>query len=74
MSTLQSIRKHGAFLVIVIGLALFAFIAGDAAKVLQPHQNTQNVGKARTCDDASLLADADVKVGVYGALLLVPKE
>ena len=44
MSTLQSIRKHGAFLVIVIGLALFAFIAGDAAKVLQPHQNTQNVG------------------------------
>ena len=44
MSKLQSIRKHGAFLVIVIGLALFAFIAGDAAKVLQPHQNTQNVG------------------------------
>lgn len=45
MATLQSIRKHGAFLVIIIGLALFAFIAGDAAKVLQPHQNSQNVGK-----------------------------
>ena len=45
MATLQSIRKHGAFLVIIIGLALFAFIAGDAAQVLQPHQNAQNVGK-----------------------------
>ena len=44
MATLQSIRKHGAALVIVIGIALFAFIAGDAAKVLQPGQNSQNVG------------------------------
>ena len=44
MATLQSIRKHGAALVIVIGIALFAFIAGDAAQVLQPHQNSQNVG------------------------------
>jgi len=31
--------------VIIIGLALFAFIAGDAAQVLQPHQNSQNVGE-----------------------------
>lgn len=45
MATLQSIRKHGAALVIVIGIALFAFIAGDAAKVLQPGQNSQNVGE-----------------------------
>jgi peptidyl-prolyl cis-trans isomerase D len=45
MATLQSIRKHGAALVIVIGIALFAFIAGDAAKVLQPSANSQNVGK-----------------------------
>ena len=30
---------------IIIGLALFAFIAGDAAQVLQPHQNSQNVGE-----------------------------
>ena len=44
MATLQSIRKHGAALVIIIGIALFAFIAGDAAKVLQPGQNSQNVG------------------------------
>ena len=44
MATLQSIRKHGAALVITIGIALFAFIAGDAAKVFQPSQNSQNVG------------------------------
>ena len=34
----------GPLLVIVIGLALFAFIAGDAWKVLQPHQS-QDVGE-----------------------------
>ena len=45
MATLQSIRKHGALLVIIIGLALFAFIAGDAWQALQPHQNSQHVGK-----------------------------
>ena len=44
MATLSTIRKHGAALVIIIGIALFAFIAGDAAKVLQPGQNAQNVG------------------------------
>ena len=44
MATLSTIRKHGAALVIIIGIALFAFIAGDAAKVLQPSQNAQNVG------------------------------
>ncbi|MDR0895012.1 MAG: SurA N-terminal domain-containing protein [Prevotellaceae bacterium] len=43
MATLQKIRSKGPLLVIVIGLALFAFIAGDAWKVLQPHQ-TQDVG------------------------------
>ncbi len=45
MATLQTIRKHSGWLVAIIGLALFAFIAGDAAQVLQPHQNSQNVGK-----------------------------
>lgn len=39
MATLQKIRSKGPLLVIVIGLALFAFIAGDAGKVLQPHQS-----------------------------------
>ncbi len=43
MATLQKIRSKGALLVIVIGLALFAFIAGDAWKVLQPHRS-QDIG------------------------------
>lgn len=45
MATLQKIRSKGPLLVIVIGLALFAFIAGDAWKVLQPHQGKQEVGE-----------------------------
>lgn len=39
MATLQKIRSKGPLLVIVIGLALFAFIAGDAWKIFQPHQS-----------------------------------
>ena len=46
MATLQNIRSKGPLLVIVIGLALFAFIAGDAWKVLQPHQS-HDVGEWR---------------------------
>lgn len=45
MATLQTIRSKGPLLVVVIGLALFAFIAGDAWKVLQPHQGSQDVGE-----------------------------
>lgn len=45
MATLQTIRSKGPLLVVVIGLALFAFIAGDAWKVLQPHQGQQDVGE-----------------------------
>ena len=44
MATLQNIRSKGPLLIVVVGLALFAFIAGDAWKVLQPHQ-TQDVGE-----------------------------
>lgn len=44
MATLQNIRSKGPLLIIVIGLALFAFIAGDAWKVMQPHQS-QDVGE-----------------------------
>ena len=44
MATLQKIRSKGPLLIIVIGLALFAFIAGDAWKVMQPHQS-QDVGE-----------------------------
>ena len=45
MATLQKIRSKGPLLVVVIGLALFAFIAGDAWKVLQPHQGAQDAGE-----------------------------
>ena len=45
MATLQTIRSKGPLLVVVIGLVLFAFIAGDAWKVLQPHQGKQDVGE-----------------------------
>ena len=45
MATLQTIRSKGPLLVVVIGLALFAFIAGEALKVLQPHQGKQDVGE-----------------------------
>jgi peptidyl-prolyl cis-trans isomerase D len=44
MATLQNIRSKGPLLIVVIGLALFAFIAGDAWKVIQPHQ-TQDAGE-----------------------------
>lgn len=45
MATLQTIRSKGPLLVVVIGLALFAFIAGDAWRILQPHQGVQDVGE-----------------------------
>lgn len=45
MATLQTIRSKGPLLVIVIGIALFAFIAGDAWKILQPHQGRQDIGE-----------------------------
>lgn len=45
MATLQTIRSKGPLVVIVLGLALFAFVAGDAWKILQPHQSAQNVGE-----------------------------
>ena len=45
MATLQTIRSKGPLLVIVIGLALFAFIAGDDWKILQPHQGKQDAGE-----------------------------
>lgn len=45
MATLQKIRSKGPLLVIVVGLALFAFIASDAWKAIQPHQGRQDVGE-----------------------------
>lgn len=45
MATLQKIRNRGPLVVLVVGLALFAFVAGDVWKVFQPHQNSQDAGK-----------------------------
>ena len=42
MATLQKIRNRGPLLVAVIGIALFAFVAGDAWKAIQPHQGRQD--------------------------------
>lgn len=65
MATLQNIRSKGPLLVIVIGLALFAFIAGDAWKVLQPHQS-QDVGevngKAVSAQDYQAMVDEYTEV------------
>ena len=44
MATLQSIRSKGPLLVVVIGVALLAFLAGDFFKVFQTHSNKTNVG------------------------------
>lgn len=44
MATLQKLRNMGPMLVIFVGVALFAFIAGDAWRILQPHQGSQSVG------------------------------
>ena len=54
MATLQNIRSKGPLLVIVIGLALFAFIAGDAWKVMRLHHLpcvTRNESKQRQADN-----------------------
>ena len=44
MATLQKIRSKGPLLLIVIGLAMLAFILGDAWKILRPTQGIQFVG------------------------------
>ena len=44
MATLQSIRSKGPLLLIVIGLAMLAFILGDAWKIIRPNQGIQYVG------------------------------
>lgn len=44
MATLQKIRSKGPLLLIIIGLALLAFILGDAWKIIRPNQGVQFVG------------------------------
>ena len=44
MATLQKIRSKGPLLLIVIGLAMLAFILGDAWKIIRPNEGIQYVG------------------------------
>lgn len=50
MATLQKIRSRGVLIVVAIGLALFAFLVGDAWRTMQPHQ----VGDAVIIDKEKL--------------------
>ena len=47
MATLQKIRNRGPLLVIIVGLALFAFIAGDVMNYIQSaaNESRQQVGE-----------------------------
>ena len=66
MATLQTIRSKGPLLVVVIGLARFAFIAGDAWKVLHPHQGKQYLveinGKTLTAQEYQKMVDEYAEV------------
>ncbi|MBQ2778633.1 MAG: SurA N-terminal domain-containing protein [Bacteroidaceae bacterium] len=44
MATLQSLRDRGPLLLIFVGLALLAFIVGDALRLFQSPQGSQAVG------------------------------
>ena len=66
MATLQNIRSKGPLLVIAVGLALFAFIAGDAWRVLQPHQS-QDVGEVN--GDALSAQDYQSMVDEYAEVV-----
>ena len=44
MATLQKLRNAGPLLLIFVGLALLAFIAGDALRIFQSPQGSQSVG------------------------------
>ena len=45
MATLGKIRKHGWLLLVVIGIALLAFIVGDGIKAIRPAQNQRFIGE-----------------------------
>lgn len=44
MATLQKLRNAGPLLVIFVGVALLAFVAGDALRIFQSPQGSQSVG------------------------------
>ena len=83
MATLQQIRSKGPLLVIAVGLALFAFIAGDAWQVLQPHQS-QDVGEVngeslsaqdyQTMVEEYKLDDAEIVLTAYGTVGRIVKS
>ena len=66
MATLQKIRNRGPLLVAVIGLALFAFVAGDAWKAIAPHQGRQDIGEVNgetiSAEDYQALVDEYAEV------------
>ena len=66
MATLQKIRNRGPLLVAVIGIALFAFVAGDAWKAIQPHQGRHDIGEvngeAVSAQDYQALVDEYTEV------------
>ena len=63
MATLQKIRSKGPLLLIVIGLAMLAFILGDAWKIIRPNQGVQYVG---SIDGESITAmDYQQELEVY---------
>ena len=66
MATLQKIRNRGPLLVAVIGIALFAFVAGDAWKAIQPHQGRQDIGEVNgetiSAEDYQTLVDEYAEV------------
>lgn len=45
MATLQKLRNAGPLLVIFVGIALLAFVAGDALRIFQSPQGSQAVGE-----------------------------
>ena len=44
MATLQTLRNKGPLLIIFVGLALLAFIAGDAVKLFDSNSRETSVG------------------------------
>ena len=52
MATLQKLRNAGPLLLIFVGIALFAFIAGDALRIFQSPQGAQAVGSINGEDNA----------------------
>ena len=55
MATLQKIRNRGPLLVIIVGLALFAFIAGDVLNSIQSaaNESRQQIGEVYATEEVA---------------------